>query len=921
MSDPNPDASSSSSQRLLLVTDNITVENINEERVTEMEIQTEPPNSGKDLESVLVDDNGVIGQALAMFLADSKVIGKVYLANDNYNRIDHRKIEIIPLMDGHQEVSKIIEFCQKKNVRLIISNKDKDLNVRNIEDISYFGPRHGSQVFEDKVKRKELIKLMSTPTAASVIFTKGTEVIFDESTLCSKSVIKTSTSIVYTTTKVELRSKIMEMTNDESEANEDIIMEEFLEGDEISVNAFIQSDTDNIRMLPITQIKKGNLAAVCPYIQTNHETEIIKEIIENMARILTTEGYVYTGVLCARFIKTRHGPKVITFRCRFMDPDIQTILPLLKGDLASLLFPKLLQDHNKEELPSIETSRNFSVTVTVRRGEKPKDTTEFYSALCLPKQTEGTKLAFFFHNINLSHSVVSVVASSFSAERAKQTALKAVKSIKFENKIETEDSISERTSSSLSQWERKNSEIMTVTSIMSKTKKTMDFETNVCDFIGKSLNKAISFGAQPITFSLIGLESHHPIYEIQQIFKEAECRLDDTTVNCSSDNCVIGMCVGVKRIDLPKKDLMKPGDALIGVLDNTLNETSLKTALKLMKKTDCSLSDICPFVNKTFGHILKSICRPICAEIKSSMNSLLACINVAETGLNEIGKHLPSDLMVVLNTSKWTIPPIYAWMIEKGDLTTEEILDFSLGIGLLFVIRKEDVEYLNNKLKETGIKGLHIGHVQIKKDSKLQIQNLKVNLYKSWTKTEKRDRIAVFIENKDASLQKTFKGEKDRIRLVVLTSSFAKAKDEAEQEGISTNVLERKDFGSDEDFSSSVIKCLNEAGINFLICYESSLSDDSIQEFGQHRCLMTSVGLIQRREERKTVSVEQVHTLLCTQSKVTGVTVYFLNDTDDANIQINQQRIIKIKNDNTETLTVKILQEMDILILNALKGH
>ncbi|VDI35279.1 Hypothetical predicted protein [Mytilus galloprovincialis] len=40
----------------------------------------------------------------------------------------------------------------------------------------------------------------------------------------------------------------------------------------------------------------------------------------------------------------------------------------------------------------------------------------------------------------------------------------------------------------------------------------------------------------------------------------------------------------------------------------------------------------------------------------------------------------------------------------------------------------------------------------------------------------------------NASLQKTFKGEKDRIRLVILTSSFAKAKDEAEQEGISTNV-------------------------------------------------------------------------------------------------------------------------------------
>lgn len=70
---------------------------------------------------MLVDDNGVIGQALAMFLADSKVIGKVYLANDNYNRIDHRKIEIIPLMGEYtcycaivsNKIWTILKYCFK----------------------------------------------------------------------------------------------------------------------------------------------------------------------------------------------------------------------------------------------------------------------------------------------------------------------------------------------------------------------------------------------------------------------------------------------------------------------------------------------------------------------------------------------------------------------------------------------------------------------------------------------------------------------------------------------------------------------------------------------------------------------------------------------------------------------------------------
>ncbi|VDI51041.1 Hypothetical predicted protein, partial [Mytilus galloprovincialis] len=47
------------------------------------------------------------------------------------------------------------------------------------------------------------------------------------------------------------------------------------------------------------------------------------------------------------------------------------------------------------------------------------------------------------------------------------------------------------------------------------------------------------------------------------------------------------------------------------------------------------------------------------------MKALLACINLAETGFKVIGKHLPSNLMVLINTDKWAIPPLYAWLMEK----------------------------------------------------------------------------------------------------------------------------------------------------------------------------------------------------------------------------------------------------------------
>ncbi|CAG2242076.1 SLC35A1_2_3 [Mytilus edulis] len=86
------------------------------------------------------------------------------------------------------------------------------------------------------------------------------------------------------------------------------------------------------------------------------------------------------------------------------------------------------------------------------------------------------------------------------------------------------------------------------------------------------------------------------------------------------------------------------------------------------------------------GHILKGVCRPICAEIKSSVKSLLACINVAETGLNETGKHLPSDLMVVMNTDKWTIPPLYAWMMGKTFASALELMFTAVLCWMIFGI-------------------------------------------------------------------------------------------------------------------------------------------------------------------------------------------------------------------------------------------
>ena len=128
-----------------------------------------------------------------------------------------------------------------------------------------------------------------------------------------------------------------------------LVLEEFLEGDEVSF--FALSDGHNVLPLVAAQDHKraydgdegpntGGMGCICPATNMKAETlkHIVKDIVNPTIKGLANEGRKYQGVLYCGIMVTADGPKVLEFNVRFGDPEAQAILPRLKDDLLPLLL-------------------------------------------------------------------------------------------------------------------------------------------------------------------------------------------------------------------------------------------------------------------------------------------------------------------------------------------------------------------------------------------------------------------------------------------------------------------------------------------------------------------------------------------------------------------------------------------------------
>lgn len=226
----------------------------------------------------------------------------------------------------------------------------------SVAGIPTFGPTaKAARIESDKAFAKAFMQKYNVPTARYQSFkdpaaaknyvqTTGARVIKASGLAAGKGVVVAQTEAEALQAIEDMMVKRIFGT-----AGDEIVVEELLVGDEVSV--FALTDGANFRtLLPAQDHKRaydddqgpntGGMGAYCPYpfIEQDQMKTIERDIIQATLTGMAKEGHPFVGLLYAGLILTPQGPKVIEFNCRFGDPETQSILALLESDLFELFL-------------------------------------------------------------------------------------------------------------------------------------------------------------------------------------------------------------------------------------------------------------------------------------------------------------------------------------------------------------------------------------------------------------------------------------------------------------------------------------------------------------------------------------------------------------------------------------------------------
>jgi phosphoribosylaminoimidazole-succinocarboxamide synthase len=314
---------------------------------------------------VLLVGNGGREHAIAWRLAQSKSMGQIFVCPGNGGTGSLPKTTNLESINP-SSFPDLAKFARENNIDLLIPGPEQplvdgivDYFMENAPAVKTFGPSAKAAHMEgSKTFSKDFMKRNNIPTAAYENFTDFTAASQYLDSINHNVVIKASglaagKGVIIPTTKEEAHAALREIMQDKAfgEAGDEIVIEEFLEGHEISILSF--SDGTNIKSLPPAQDHKrifdgdqgpntGGMGTYAPAPTKIVSPEILKEIEEKSIRPtidgMKKEGIPFIGCLFSGFMITKDGPKVLEYNVRFGDPETQSLLALLESDLGEILL-------------------------------------------------------------------------------------------------------------------------------------------------------------------------------------------------------------------------------------------------------------------------------------------------------------------------------------------------------------------------------------------------------------------------------------------------------------------------------------------------------------------------------------------------------------------------------------------------------
>ncbi|OGC85490.1 MAG: phosphoribosylamine--glycine ligase [candidate division Zixibacteria bacterium RBG_16_48_11] len=305
---------------------------------------------------VLVIGSGGREHALVWKLSQSKQVKKIYSAPGNPGMAGLAELADIPA----EAIPELVGFSRSKGIDLTIVGPEAPMaagivNHFEKEGLRIFAPnQNAAQLESSKVFAKKFMHKYHIPTASYETFTDYNQALQFIKSVSYPLVIKASglaagKGAVIANDREEAHKILKEMMVDKifGKSGEEVVIEEYLDGEEISLMAFC--DGNSIVPMILSQDHKkvfsgdegpntGGMGTYAPVtFVSEQELEIMREkILQPTLEGLQKEGMRYKGVIYAGVMLTSVGPKVLEFNCRLGDPEAQAVLPVLETDLVEI---------------------------------------------------------------------------------------------------------------------------------------------------------------------------------------------------------------------------------------------------------------------------------------------------------------------------------------------------------------------------------------------------------------------------------------------------------------------------------------------------------------------------------------------------------------------------------------------------------
>ncbi|MEK9181415.1 MAG: phosphoribosylamine--glycine ligase [Patescibacteria group bacterium] len=337
---------------------------------------------------LIIGAGGGREHALGWKIAQSPMAGELFFARGNAGtanlgtNLDIKETEIL----------KLIEFAKKEKIDLTLALSDDPLALGVVDEfrkasLRIWGPTKATSKLEwSKAFSKDFMRRHNLPTAKFEIFTdfdKAKKYVESQSLpiVVKASGLALGKGVVIAKTQDEAISALENMFVKKSfgESGNEVVIEEFLTGPEISIHVF--SDGKNYKIFPSSQDHKrigdgdvgpntGGMGVIgpLPFVSQEMMQRIEKKIVAPTLQAMRNDGTPFEGILYPGLMLTKDGPKILEYNARFGDPECQAYMRLLDSDLLEILNACVDGKLNEIE---IKWKKLFACNIALASGGYP----------------------------------------------------------------------------------------------------------------------------------------------------------------------------------------------------------------------------------------------------------------------------------------------------------------------------------------------------------------------------------------------------------------------------------------------------------------------------------------------------------------------------------------------------------------------